>query len=301
MIVKTVSRLFIHAAFFLCACVLFIYGQDRSALISEFNDRSIPAEEIQMSNDSLIVKLNYKTGEEFSSAKLDKDINMVFLILADKFPNSKTIRIEVFQDGEFIYPYEGNTRGLQDIFAGRIQNPEKGERGTLIQKTEDTQQNAEPDPSQKAEISGARQGGSFVNYRKRSGWPIIGIVFFMAGSIILLTLILSQTRKEKTLLRPGIKIIAELEVIYEDGGRKSFRIRNNKTTIGRDKNNSLPISDDKASAQHAEILVSPESFLLKDLGSTNGTFVNGQKISECVLWKGDTIIIGSTRLKFGPD
>lgn len=69
-------------------------------------------------------------------------------------------------------------------------------------------------------------------------------------------------------------------------------------TIGRKDNNTLILSDPYSSGYHARILRKEEDFILEDLGSTNGTFLNGVKVKEReYLTIGDEIKIGELNLK----
>jgi pSer/pThr/pTyr-binding forkhead associated (FHA) protein len=61
----------------------------------------------------------------------------------------------------------------------------------------------------------------------------------------------------------------------------------------------LVVSDPTVSRQHAEIERSGEEVSVRDLGSSNGTFVNGAKLdSERVLCPGDTVQFGAVRYRF---
>ena len=62
--------------------------------------------------------------------------------------------------------------------------------------------------------------------------------------------------------------------------------------VGRNPMNDLCLEDNSVSQRHAEISQEGESIIVRDLGSTNGTFVNGNKISSTVLKTGDTISFG---------
>jgi tetratricopeptide (TPR) repeat protein len=65
-------------------------------------------------------------------------------------------------------------------------------------------------------------------------------------------------------------------------------------TIGRGTNNSLCLSNQSVSRCHAEIIRLGKDYLLRDLGSTNGTFINDTRISEQLLNEGDILRFGST-------
>ncbi|MBM3294945.1 MAG: FHA domain-containing protein [Candidatus Aminicenantes bacterium] len=99
--------------------------------------------------------------------------------------------------------------------------------------------------------------------------------------------------------RGGAKISARLDIFYADGGSKSVRLAGVRTTIGRAGDNAVPLSDPVVSGRHAEIVAQEDGFLLRDLGSSNGTFVNGQAVTETPLYAGDEIVVGTTRLVLG--
>jgi pSer/pThr/pTyr-binding forkhead associated (FHA) protein len=71
------------------------------------------------------------------------------------------------------------------------------------------------------------------------------------------------------------------------------------TVVGRDAASGIRLEHDEfVSAQHARIEPRPEGALVDDLGSTNGTFVNGTKLKRAQLAKaGDVIKIGATELQ----
>jgi signal transduction histidine kinase len=70
-------------------------------------------------------------------------------------------------------------------------------------------------------------------------------------------------------------------------------------TLGRDRNNRLQLADSEASRRHAEVRRDDGGYVLVDLGSSNGTFVNGQQVTgERRLANGDRVQIGRTLLLF---
>jgi hypothetical protein len=68
--------------------------------------------------------------------------------------------------------------------------------------------------------------------------------------------------------------------------------------VGRSRKCDLRLPGTDASRRHAEISGSAQGFTLLDLGSTNGTYVNGQRVRECVLQPGDQIEIGASLITF---
>jgi len=80
---------------------------------------------------------------------------------------------------------------------------------------------------------------------------------------------------------------------------KTFYLSNEVNILGRELNSNISIGETAISRKHAEFKVTPDGVYIKDLGSTNGTFVNDQKVTEPRLLKdGDYIKCGNTILKF---
>jgi Protein of unknown function (DUF3662)/FHA domain len=87
-------------------------------------------------------------------------------------------------------------------------------------------------------------------------------------------------------------------VIHEDGGTRSVVLVADVVTIGRLPECEVVIVDKGASRRHAQIRHKDDGFTLTDLGSTNGTRLNGQTVQSRALADGDRITIGSTQLEF---
>jgi hypothetical protein len=71
-----------------------------------------------------------------------------------------------------------------------------------------------------------------------------------------------------------------------------------RVTIGRAADCGLRLPSGDASRQHAEIVGGEAGYTIRDLGSTNGTFVNGKRVGEHRLEPGDRIQIGSSTITF---
>jgi hypothetical protein len=69
--------------------------------------------------------------------------------------------------------------------------------------------------------------------------------------------------------------------------------------IGREPANGVPLDrDTTASRRHAQISAEAGGYRIQDLGSANGTFVNGARVTESLLNPGDEVSIGGTRFRF---
>jgi Protein of unknown function (DUF3662)/FHA domain len=86
--------------------------------------------------------------------------------------------------------------------------------------------------------------------------------------------------------------------LLQDGTEKTYRLRKDVISIGRLPESDVQIADPGASRQHARILRRDDGFVLVDLGSTNGTLVNGELANERRLEDGDRITIGNAELEF---
>ncbi len=80
-----------------------------------------------------------------------------------------------------------------------------------------------------------------------------------------------------------------------------IRLKDGVNTLGRVATNDSVINDASVSGCHCELIVSADSVRLKDLGSTNGTFVNLVPVTETILQPGQRIHLGSVELLFEAD
>jgi len=100
----------------------------------------------------------------------------------------------------------------------------------------------------------------------------------------------------RTLLLKKVKLVAAK-------GRelgKEFVIDKGLLRIGSKKENDVVIADDTVSRHHAVIEEKKGQYIIRDLESTNGTFVNGLRVSEAFLNEGSIIKLGNTELRFIP-
>ena len=91
--------------------------------------------------------------------------------------------------------------------------------------------------------------------------------------------------------------MAKLVILNQGMTGRTFDLNVERTTVGRIEENTFQIADASVSSRHAEILLHGTELLVRDLNSTNGTFINGEKISEAVLKPGQTLRFGQVELK----
>lgn len=111
----------------------------------------------------------------------------------------------------------------------------------------------------------------------------------------------SKTELLKTEELPDVVSLrrCQLSVIEGPDNGKKVMLNKNRIRVGKRENNDFILSDKTVSRQHLEIeYMEDNSFLLRDLESTNGTFLNGNRVKEAYLKPSDTIKLGNTLLEF---
>ncbi|MBT5229025.1 MAG: FHA domain-containing protein, partial [Methylococcales bacterium] len=93
--------------------------------------------------------------------------------------------------------------------------------------------------------------------------------------------------------------MATIKIFFRDETIDEVSLNEGITTIGRDVKNDIQVDNLSASGRHAEIINHNSICMLTDLDSTNGTFVNGNRINKPHnLQEGDIIAISKHTLKF---
>jgi len=84
----------------------------------------------------------------------------------------------------------------------------------------------------------------------------------------------------------------KLVMFKGDGQRKDFAIVNDRTVIGRGEDCALRVPLLSVSRRHCEVIKGEEELRVRDLASSNGTYVNNRRVNEKVLKAGDRLAIG---------
>ena len=80
-----------------------------------------------------------------------------------------------------------------------------------------------------------------------------------------------------------------------------FPLEREVINVGRKLDNHIVIHDPRISRNHAQLRVMEGQFVILDLNSTGGTFVNNQRVTKSVLYSGDSISLAGVMLKFVQD
>ena len=81
----------------------------------------------------------------------------------------------------------------------------------------------------------------------------------------------------------------------------TYELVDNLVTIGRGADNAIVINNPSVSARHAQLQLAGKTYRLKDLGSTNGTQVNGKPVTETLLSFDDRVRFGAAEARFESD
>ncbi len=98
-----------------------------------------------------------------------------------------------------------------------------------------------------------------------------------------------------------VNAMPKVIVTTESQGKIGHELTEDLISIGRASDNTIPIDDPSVSGRHAQLERSGETYRLKDLGSTNGTRVNGIPIKETILRFDDRIRFGGVEARFESD
>ncbi len=91
--------------------------------------------------------------------------------------------------------------------------------------------------------------------------------------------------------------MAKLVILNQGMTGRTFELNIERTTVGRVEDNTFQITDGSVSSHHAEILLRGGDIVIRDLDSTNGSFINNEKITETVLQPGQILRLGQVELK----
>jgi two-component system, cell cycle response regulator len=118
----------------------------------------------------------------------------------------------------------------------------------------------------------------------------------------------ASTFKDTTETQPAVppesdreqkRNLAYLVVLAGVSAGEMFKLQADKTVVGRGPTVTVRLNDEGVSREHCQFMREGEKIIAVDLGSTNGTFVNGIKVDRKELADGDKIMVGSTTiLKF---
>src|SRR5882724_10103358 len=95
--------------------------------------------------------------------------------------------------------------------------------------------------------------------------------------------------------------MAKLVILSQGHTGRTLELKVDKTTIGRVEDNTFQIAEPSVSSHHCEILLRGSEVMVKDLNSTNGTFINSEKTAEAVIKPGQIPRLGQIEMRLETD
>src|SRR5437762_4839929 len=95
--------------------------------------------------------------------------------------------------------------------------------------------------------------------------------------------------------------MAKLVLLSAGMTGRTHELKVDKTTVGRVEDNTFQIAEPSVSSHHCEVLLRGTEVVVRDLNSTNGTYINGEKITESVLKPGQTLRLGQIEMRLETD
>lgn len=91
--------------------------------------------------------------------------------------------------------------------------------------------------------------------------------------------------------------MAKLVVLSEGLTGRTYELKVEKTSVGRVEDNAFHLPEASVSSHHCEIILRGNDIIVRDLNSTNGTFINGERISEAPLKPGQILRLGQIEIR----
>ena len=95
--------------------------------------------------------------------------------------------------------------------------------------------------------------------------------------------------------------MAKLVLLSAGMTGRTHDLKAEKTTVGRVEDNTFQIAEPSVSSHHCEVLLRGNDVVIKDLNSTNGTFINGEKITESPIKPGQILRLGQIEMRLETD
>ena len=108
----------------------------------------------------------------------------------------------------------------------------------------------------------------------------------------------AQLSRKKLIGEIPIKQQAFLEIIGRSEDNEVIELGEGEVIIGRGPSCRIRLPSKNVSRTHARIFFRNDEYYIEDLGSTNGTYVNGIRVVKCALRKNDLIYIGGVKILF---
>lgn len=140
------------------------------------------------------------------------------------------------------------------------------------------------------------------NYHSSPALCIFAIILFLAIFIGVAQLLLPRVDRITEEIPDSIHMRHDATwgwlIPRNDTAKMRYPLTRDRTVIGRDIKNDILLNDESVSRSHVEIVRTEEGYIMRDMNSKNGLFINNQRVQEHVLCEGDAITIGDLDFLF---
>ncbi len=152
---------------------------------------------------------------------------------------------------------------------------------------------------------------TLLGLERKTGWVqvvivVLGVLVGLLMLLVIIRLIAAAVEARRRREEEAARATARYEgpsrgrLIVRDGPATgtTYHLIEDLTYIGRSPDNHISIPDGSVGKRHASIRIREKTYEIEDLQSTNGVFVNGQRVLKAHLKDGDSIRLGSTEMQF---
>ena len=234
-------------------------------------------------------------GEEVLAGEMTIGDVPKYLLLILNYPGSKLTLTAIDPGGHIVSPQDPGVTYLEREVPARmyVRSPKAGTWSFRVTGVE-IEGDAEPfwllatftDEGPEGAVTAAGLGPAAPRQ-----WQQAALIALLAATLVLgaACLLVARRRAVVPLLATPVRVsVAAPEASREVELRAAF------VRIGRAEDNDIVIADAQASAYHAVLRHDGANWTVEDLGSTNGTFVNGRRVTQSSLSPGDRVTLGST-------
>lgn len=139
-----------------------------------------------------------------------------------------------------------------------------------------------------------------THYAKQQGYALLGPVeiSFAVDSVETTGQLTIDTSNKQGSVAPATAVAPSPEHPIIDVNGERWLLKEEVTVIGRGSEADIVVDDSGVSRRHLELRITPSGVIATDLGSTNGSFVEGNRIEAATLLDGNLITIGRTEIMF---
>jgi hypothetical protein len=248
----------------------------------------------QGSTDKKWLLMGMKAVQDAS--RIDPFAALPYLLKAQyaKTLGEKDKALQFSRSALYLDPQNREARKLfQEMGGKKVMGGGQGSQPPPPPKPVDPKQQVTPPPPKTGPTPAVSGGGAVL--RKPFSGTLLFLFVLLVGNLALAAVLITLYIKRKG---TGPQPVWRLRIYSstEDLGQMAFRGR--RLRIGRDRGCDIRLTDSEVSSQHAELSYDENGILLRDLDSSNGTFVNGQPVTSCPIHQGDQIRVGSTTIVF---